>query len=98
MNDQSWWIWGAKIFGTLTFFGAVIYYFREKKKIPLYVYALSLIAFVCGMAIGFTIHLKFIHVLALGLLCSVAPPVLWFFCGGPFFSQEDAFISQDRKK
>jgi len=83
VDGESWWMWGLRILGALSFGAVVVYYFTGKKKMPRYILAISLIAFVCGAVVGYFDDGAILLVISRGLLWSAVPPLIWFSCGGP---------------
>ena len=78
-------LWAGKIVGTLTFIAVIIYFFMERKKIPLYIFIMSAVGFVAGIVYGcISYQYQSIgSIIKIALLCLAAPPIMWFLCGGP---------------
>lgn len=71
MIDQPWWWWIAQIIGAVTFIAIVVDFIAEKRKIPRYIIAISIIAFGWGFIKGWIWYQKIID--AIGVAC------MWFF-------------------
>ena len=87
MNEQLWWLWVAKIVGTLAFVVIIIDFFVNKRKIPFYVIVMSFITCLAGITYCCFIHQKVLNIIIVGLFSFIVPLLLWFLCGGPVFSQ-----------
>ena len=83
------WEWVANIVGTLCFIPVVICLFSGKAKVPTYLYVISAITFLLGIACSFIYHLPIIYIIAIGMICLGAPFLLWILCGGPCFGTKD---------
>ena len=79
------WIWIAAVVGILYVSAEIIYFIIERKRIPLYIFIMSAVGFVAGIAYGcISYQYQSIgSIIKIALLCLAAPPIIWFLCGGP---------------
>ena len=87
MNDP--WEWIANIVGTLCFIPVVICLFSGKVKVPVYLFVISAITFLSGLACAIICHLPTMYIIAISLICLGTPFLLWILCGGPCFAIKD---------
>ena len=100
MNNQPWWLWIAKIAGTITFLLLIIDFFVAKRKIPFFVIAISLIAFGGGVVYAVFGRPNIVDFFFISLLLLSAPIFMWFMCGGSVFlkSRHNKDIESQRQK